>query len=169
MKRSWAFSLVEVALALGSVSFAMLAVFGLIPVALQSARDSVDYTRTTLVEQDVAARLPSLVSTNVSDPATATVNIAWYYDLAGRRLTIDPTASAPYVNAFYRVDVKRAQPNAYPANTDPSGRDPGNTYSTVLMGVTLTIGWPVNPSSGANAGGTKNRVNYSLLTHVTPP
>ena len=169
MKHSQAFSLVEVALALGIVAFAMLGVFGLLPVALQSARDSVDYTRTTLVEQDVAARLPSLVSPNASDLATATVNVTWYYDATGRRLTIDPTASAPYVNAFYRVDVKRASPNTYPSNTDPGGRDPGNTYSTVLMGATVTIRWPVDPNSGNGAGSTKNLINYSLLTHVTPP
>ncbi len=59
MKRtsSYGFSLVEVALALGVVSFAILALLGLILTAQQSSRESIDSTDNTLLFEKVVSQL----------------------------------------------------------------------------------------------------------------
>ena len=179
MKRSRAFTLVEVALALGVIAFALVAVVGMIPTALQSARDAVDLTRTSMIAQDAAMRLPTLPFTAGTPGAT----ITWYYDQNGHYLTIDTTAASPYASGFYRVDVVRGSlnsypssttppatpdPSYYPANTDPTYADTSNTFSTKLLVATATITWPLNPASGATVGGPNKKVIYPLLTRVVP-
>ena len=50
-----AFSLVEAALSLAIISFAMIAIMGLFPVALHTARDSDNETRATFIEEGGSA------------------------------------------------------------------------------------------------------------------
>ncbi len=50
-----AFSLVEITLALGIISFAFVAIFGMLPVALGTARDSIDRTRGAQIVQRLFA------------------------------------------------------------------------------------------------------------------
>lgn len=53
-RRSWhAFSLVEVVIALGIVSFAVIAIVGMMPVALKSAQESMRETDATLIAQRI--------------------------------------------------------------------------------------------------------------------
>jgi len=56
-RRCAAFSLVEVALALGLFAFALVALLGLLPVAFQACRDSLDISTAAQVADAVAARL----------------------------------------------------------------------------------------------------------------
>jgi uncharacterized protein (TIGR02598 family) len=51
------FSMVEVALALGIVGFSMLAIMGLFPLAMNTARDSLTETRATQLAQDTFSDL----------------------------------------------------------------------------------------------------------------
>jgi uncharacterized protein (TIGR02598 family) len=51
------FSLVEVVIALGIVSFAVLAIVGMMPVALKSAQESMRETDATLIAQRIFAEL----------------------------------------------------------------------------------------------------------------
>ena len=164
MKRSRAFSLVEVALALGIVAFALVAVVGMIPTGLQASRDAVDLTRTSMIAQDAAMRLPTVAYTS----GTPGANAVWYYDQNGHYLTIDATAALPYASAFYRVDVVRGALNSYPAYTNPANADPSNTYSTQLLAATATITWPLDPTTGHSTGGPYKKVVYPLLTRVMP-
>ncbi len=53
--RSMAFSLVEVVLALGIVSFAIVAILGLIPTGLQTSHSSQDETRAAQIAQSILA------------------------------------------------------------------------------------------------------------------
>jgi hypothetical protein len=55
-----AFSLVEVALSLAVVSFAIIAILGLLPVALRTARESNRETRATLIARRIVDELRSL-------------------------------------------------------------------------------------------------------------
>ena len=57
LRRVHAFSLVEVTLALGVAAFCLLAVFGLIPVGLQTNRNSTSQTGATNIIADVVADL----------------------------------------------------------------------------------------------------------------
>ena len=164
MRSSRASSLVEVVLALGIVAFALLAVVGMIPVGVQSSRDAVDLTRTSMVAQDAAMRLPTLAYTDGAPGATAT----WFYDQNGRWLNIDASLASPYADGFYRVDVARGGMASYPAYTDPAAADPANAYSTRLLAATVTVSWPLDPATGQSVGGSNKKVVYPLLTRATP-
>ena len=164
MKRPRAFSLVEVALALGIIAFALVAVVGMIPTGLQASRDAVDFTRTSMIAQDAAMRLPTMAYTSGAPGATA----AWFYDQNGHYLAVDPAAASAYAGAFYRVDVARGALNSYPPNTNPANADPSNTYSTQLLAATATITWPLDPTTGLSTGNPSKKVVYPLLTRVMP-
>lgn len=57
--RSSGFSLVEVVLALGVVSFAIVAILGVLPIGLQSGRSAQDETRASQVAQNIFASIAS--------------------------------------------------------------------------------------------------------------
>ena len=114
-RRAAGFTLVEIALALGVVAFALTAILGLVPVALDAARDSREQVRAALISQLVFgdlragtftnAPVTALLQTNgtqtripldLSSNLTQTVRIA--YDAEGR-----PTGSltaAEFANGF---------------------------------------------------------------------
>ena len=167
MKRSRAFSLVEVALALGIIAFALVAVVGIIPVGLQASRDAVDLTRTSMIAQDAAARLPTLPYTQGA-PRVTNGDKPWFYDVNGRWLTIDTTVTSPYAKVYYRVDIVRDVPASYPANTDPALQPASNTYSTRLLAATATIHWPLDTNNGQPINGQNKTAVYPLLTRAMP-
>jgi type II secretory pathway pseudopilin PulG len=61
-----AFSLVEVALSLAIISFAIIAIMGLFPVAMQTARESNRETRAALIARRIVDELQSLPGTNTA-------------------------------------------------------------------------------------------------------
>jgi type II secretory pathway pseudopilin PulG len=61
-----AFSLVEVALSLAIISFAIVAIMGLFPVAMQTARESNRETRAALIARRIVDELQSLPGTNTA-------------------------------------------------------------------------------------------------------
>lgn len=90
-----AFSLVEAALSLAILSFAIIAIMGLFPVALQTARESNRETRATLIARRIVDELESLPGTNtavVRGPSVS--NPGWR--LAG----MDLSASSVHVLAY---------------------------------------------------------------------
>jgi uncharacterized protein (TIGR02598 family) len=64
MQKVRAFSLVEVTLAIGIIAFALLGIFALIPVGLNSSREAIDDTSTSLITQDIYSRIRSEVATD---------------------------------------------------------------------------------------------------------
>ena len=63
---SGAFSLVEAALSLAIITFAIFAIIGLFPVALQTAREGNRETRATLIARRIVDELQSLPGTNTA-------------------------------------------------------------------------------------------------------
>lgn len=61
-----AFSLVEIVLALGVVAFSVIAILGLFPVALDSARESQRQTTATLIAQSVFSEIKTTGSSSTS-------------------------------------------------------------------------------------------------------
>ena len=144
------FSLVEVTLAIGIVGFALLGVFALIPVGLNSSRDAVDATRTSMISSDVQNRTRSAV-TNATFAASADVGFIWYYDRQG---VIVDTAVAGFGSAFYRAEAKVHgdwAPNAPPPNVDAS----------FLRPVTVVLAWPVD-SAGVPVGPNTSTFSFSV-------
>lgn len=89
------FSLVEVVLALGVCSFAMIAIVGMIPVGLSTFRDALDTTAQSQIVQRVAG---DVLLTDFNSIQDAT----YYYDDQGTRLE---NAGAPAL--AYTVHVTR--------------------------------------------------------------
>lgn len=137
------FSLVEVVIALGIVAFAILAIFGALPVGLNVSHSSQDDTRSGQIAQDILTSLSSQAQTNypncvIKQSGTQTASDFSYNivldgsfspyifaaDNEGHLVVPDPTKVYPY------------QVSVYVANTAPAGFDAG--YAAL---VTVRVAW----------------------------
>jgi uncharacterized protein (TIGR02598 family) len=118
-----AFSLTEVVLALGVVSFALIATLGLIPLGLTSLKDSIQDTSNSLLVESVRQTLAGFpMPTTPQDPEA---QLSLYFDDGGKYLGESLTAES-----FYCVSVKLALP-------DPPIPNAGNVWVALL-----SITWP---------------------------
>lgn len=157
-----AFSLVEVAVAIGVIGFALLAIIGLVPVGQTAARDAADDTKTSLIEQDVFERVrASLHSPSVfSTPATLFPNPAispsYYY-------TADGLFFSDHANLVTAINAARQNNRPLPnyAVTVLVGAGFANALPNVtaanLKPVSVTIGYPLD-SNGNIIGPTVNGI-----------
>jgi uncharacterized protein (TIGR02598 family) len=158
MKRSFssvsAFSLVEVTLALGVAAFCLMAVFGLMPVGVQTNRNATSQTASTSILANVVSDLrrapvPRPTPTPVRSgmygimiPAAGGSNTTpqiLYFDENGRFAnSVSPPSPTPFV-ARYQMRV------TFPT---PASNNPGATYAN------LKITWPaaVDPSTTTPSG-----------------
>jgi uncharacterized protein (TIGR02598 family) len=131
LRATASFSLVEVTLALGVAGFCLIAVFGLLPIGVQTSQRSISQTAATAVLSSVVADLRATpVTTTTSAQYVITFGTAktLYFDSAGQFSTTLGT------NSRYRVSI--TFPNgalAYPATyadmkvTWPAPIDPATT------------------------------------------
>ena len=132
------FSLVEVTLALGVTAFCLLALFGLLPLGIQTNQNSVSQTAAASILSSVIADLRATSRTSLTTSQYAiTFGVAksLYFDREGRAVT--PTG--PNGTPRYRVTI-----------TFPAG--PAGTYAPTF--VTLKLSWPalVDPATTIPAG-----------------
>jgi uncharacterized protein (TIGR02598 family) len=113
---SQGFSLVEVTMALGVVSFAVLAVMGLLPVGLSNLRQSMDQTVEAQIVQAIAAQ-------SVVARFTGLATGVQYFDDEGL-----PTDAGQ--DARYTANVT-VTPPAYPGSTNST--DIGSSLATVRI------------------------------------
>lgn len=83
-RRSAAFSLVEVTLALGIASFALIAIFGLLPTGLQSFRQSLDQTVCSRISQHLISQAQL---TDYAQLAQLTQQGPYYFNEEGTPVT----------------------------------------------------------------------------------
>jgi uncharacterized protein (TIGR02598 family) len=88
-----AFSLIEVAMAIGLLAFCMISILGLLPVTLNTSRQSIDKNAETRMLQTVRANLLQYPTSTLPQESL------FYFDADGSML---PTDSPP-ANAFYSV------------------------------------------------------------------
>lgn len=134
-----AFSLVEVVLALGVISFAIVAILGVLPVGLQTGHSAQDETRAAQIAQAILASIASQapnqfdnVQVQLNDNQNSTVPLhlnatetaTLYGDNDGKLV---PTLTA----AAYKVIVT--------TNSSPPGFDAGYANQ-----VTVRVIWPAN-------------------------
>ena len=171
-QRRAGFSLVEIALALGIAAFALIAIFGLLPVGINSNKTAAEQTAvvdiatgliadmrqapTAAAIATAAAATPPVVlyplspTRHISVAATTSPNTTVYYldDAGGPYVqpadaaTKQPTTLA--ADSRYRVAVTLTMP---PATTPPT---PPMRTATLA---TVTITWPA-AAAPANANGT---------------
>jgi type II secretory pathway pseudopilin PulG len=177
-RKTKAFSLVEIALALGVIAVALVAIFALIPVGLNASRDATNDTQTTMIAEDVYNRVrlsvnrgvyfdgtfarvplttgPSPIPTPESLPAPwtggagATQTISWFYDING--LYRDEAMTGTFSSVYYRVDVQFGASWAAGVGAAPTP-DAG-----LLRPVTAKILWPVNTADGTVINANNNKV-----------
>jgi uncharacterized protein (TIGR02598 family) len=119
-----AFSLVEVTLALGVAAFCLIAIFGLIPVGVQTNRNATSQTRAANIMAAVSADLratPNANSTSSQLGITFGTNTTLYFDESGQFTTSFSANSRFQLNVKWYADVKVTWPAAAtPANASGS-------------------------------------------------
>ena len=87
-QRSWsAFSLIELTLAIGIAAFCLLAVMGLIPIAVQTNRNATSQTAATNIIASVIADMRATTSCDIPDKSLASRSATprtLYFDGAGQ-------------------------------------------------------------------------------------
>ena len=144
LRRVHAFSLVEVTLALGVAAFCLLAVFGLMPIGVQTNRNATSQTRATNILASVIADLRSTPLT--TPPGGATTSLQYQIPIPANPVPVGSTTSVPPL--FFAEDgtfstsiqaQSRYQVNItfLPTSPNPNG---SNTHLPTLADVKLT--WP---------------------------
>ena len=134
-----AFSLVEVALAVGIVSFAMLGVLGTLSVGLQSVRDSITETAKANIAGHLRGELQRIPFSPVQD---STYNIdtlagqTYFYSRDG--LLTDGSDPRAYYKAVFEVTGAGVVSASNPASFQPES----------ARNVTVTLKFPVGVSTG---------------------
>src|SRR5437763_16587945 len=122
--RQHAFSLVEVVLALGVVSFAIVAILGLVPTGLKTSHSSQDETRATQLAQAIFSSMASQAQTQFTGVTLQTNDSSTIpaFDLTATATTIvyadnDGKLSANSAGAAYALNIA--------TNGSPAGFDAG--------------------------------------------
>jgi uncharacterized protein (TIGR02598 family) len=142
-----AFSLVEVTLALGVAGFCLLAIFGLLPAALNSNQIAIEQTAANAVLASVIADLRATPPTSPPGTAATSKQYAISIPVNGTAATqtlffnSDHQLAAAATQARYRLTVNFL--------ATPSG---GGTKSAT--GIALKVSWPapVDPTKATPAG-----------------
>jgi len=135
-----AFTLVEIVLVIGVISFALVAIIGVLPAGMNASKEATNQTVVSLILEDVHNRLQLQPLT----PGLAAFSPAYFDDRGVYIITTANSASSGgLANAYYRADITIGSWNNAPANTSS------------LRPVTVALSWPVNPGTG-NAIGPKN-------------
>jgi uncharacterized protein (TIGR02598 family) len=147
MRERSGFSLVEVTLAIGIIAFALVAIMALIPVGLNSRRDAIDATHSSLIGQDAQTRVKSSVTSATFLGGDAPLP-PWFYNRDG--VFVDVAANG-YSTVVYRTDaiIHGTWNSALP-----------NVDATVLRPVTVNLGWPVNPTTHSVVGNSATSFTF---------
>jgi uncharacterized protein (TIGR02598 family) len=95
-RKSRAFSLVEVALAVGVIAFAFVALFGMLPVGLQTFRDAIDTSNEARIVQTFVSKVLATDFKNLKTTVdAAATNEVVYFDEEGTQTdtSLSPLAS----------------------------------------------------------------------------
>jgi uncharacterized protein (TIGR02598 family) len=132
------FSLVEVTLALGVAAFCLIALFGLLPLGMQTNQSSISQTAAASMLSSVVADLRATPKTS---PTSSQYNITFgtakvlYFDAEGR----DVAPTNPAANLRYRLTI------TFPAS-------PGGAFAPTFA--SLKVSWPakINPETALPMG-----------------
>jgi len=131
------FSLIEVTLAMGVVSFGLVALVGVMPVGLTTLRRAFDLTAEGMIVQKISGEARLTAFTQLS---TTFANKTFYYDMDGLFLTNSP-ATAPTTTRYW-VTTTVADP-AFPGSANVSTANP---FKSNLQTVSVQV---VTASSAA--------------------
>jgi uncharacterized protein (TIGR02598 family) len=151
------FSLVEVVISLSIVSFALIAILGILPLGIASLRDSNTDTTTSLV-------LPQVRGLILGEDHSAGQTFGpYYFDASSSYIGIKTKPDDPNDNrtAYYRVDLLIDQPTA-----PLRGKELVN--SDVLVCV-AEITWPADISGNVPQDSNGNARNSQIFSFFVTP
>lgn len=140
--RLTAFSLIEIALALGIITFALVGIVGLFPVAVGAATDSQQETQAALIARSIFNQLQATPDTSTRKVTTGDS----YDDSASAEINLEATADT---TIGYDVD----------GNPLSNPDDPKAVYSVQIR---------VTPTSELNPGSYPDYETSRVLILVTP-
>jgi|GEM_PF-2317212 len=166
--RSRAFSLIEVALAIGIVSFALLTVLALLPLGIMSNRVSVEETRAAFILTELEADLRNTHPLAASGKS-ARFGLNLPYAFSGGRLVFAPVETNSLAAGYTKGLTEEEKPTV----ADLSARYRASVIYTRVPTVgelapieaRLIVNWPCVPADEV-ADLTGNPVGY-LETYVT--
>lgn len=140
-------SLVEVTLAIGVVSFAMIVVFGLLPVGLNSSQNSIEQTAANDVLAAVATDLRATPPT--SPPGGVAVSARFGIAIPANPVTSSPSPTVLYFDGDGTCSNSQTATSRYRMEVTflPNAKERAATRAL------LKVTWPA-PASPANAAGT---------------
>jgi uncharacterized protein (TIGR02598 family) len=156
------FSMIEVTLALGIVSFAILTTLGLLAVGLDVNRDSVYNTEAASVAREVAADLQMMEdwsdTANLSPrfqipappPSGSTAPETLYVTRAGSYLDGGSITDAERISALFRVDVSF-----------------GPTSGALPPVIHILVSWPTG-LAGDGAWPNTESTSYEVIASLSP-
>jgi uncharacterized protein (TIGR02598 family) len=103
LERRYGFSLVEVCLAIGIVSFSLLALLALVPNGLQTLQNAAIEASLSAIRKEVRSEMNTANFANLSESLPLQL---WYFDQSGRRLP----ASAPETDRFFQLRFMASEP-----------------------------------------------------------
>lgn len=105
MKNRQAFSLIEVVLALGVVSFAFVGIMGMVPVGLKNFRQAIDTNVQSQISQQITAEIQLSRYADLATNGSGSLNFPKYFDDQGGAV-----ASAADPGCVYTVNLDPASP-----------------------------------------------------------
>ena len=167
-------------MAIGIVAFAVIAILGLVPVGLNSGRESIDSTHASLIAQEVYDRTRSSLNSNNSSSQhyfapfpTGTASF-FFYTLEGSRtgelLKVQFPNDQPafYQNVksasdFYRAKVTMGvfDQSASYSQYDPRAVVAGTTPN--LLCASVEVAWPINKQDGSISGKSTKKAHYTFF------
>ncbi len=143
--KSEAFSLVEMAIALGIVAFALTAIVGLLSATLKTGKSALDDMLVSEMTSDLVNTLRKQSFTNISSNAT---NV--FFDIAGKR--VNPVDATTGVISNLTTATAISQGAVYmcsPTVRSDTNMEGTNSFPN-LWRITLAFQWPVTTGSTPN-------------------
>jgi type II secretory pathway pseudopilin PulG len=120
-----AFSLVEVVLALGVISFAIVAILGVLPIALQTGHSAQDDTRARQIAQDILGCVASQAQSNYPNAVIAQAGTSFSHSVnigSDAQVTLGANNDGQLVDPYsadlpYKITIT--------IDADPAGFDVG--------------------------------------------
>ncbi len=139
--RSAGFSLVEVALAIGIIGFAFLALFALMPTGLNTFRTAIDTANETWILQGISSMVQTTDFTKIDDLSFKKSKEIFYYDEEGketdRENQVPPATNEIKANRLYAVKLVtqrlyRPDGNSKGGSGDPTGGEATSTDQRLM-------------------------------------
>jgi uncharacterized protein (TIGR02598 family) len=157
-RRPQGFSLVEVCMALGIVSFAIIAVLGMLTVGINTNKNSLENTAISIMSRQVVGSLRAQTFSDLPNIASVTTSsqtqlLEAYFDASGMRLqdtSTTPPADLSRTAALTKGALYKCTVSAK-GDTQTTGLSLNSSTLPALVALTITFSWPAQLTTPPNS------------------